>query len=248
MRTGRTRRVLTTLAGLSVATVFAAWPAAAQGDDPYIVAWIGGGSVVELPEQFVSGQDYVVGDLIDLYINGIFEGTATAEANDEGTGSPFFDIGFEAGDEIKLVRQSDGLERVLIAHDLQVLWASSRFDTVTGSAAPRSEVLILVGFSGELARFETVDVFGSFLADFSVPGDLPEEQTTHELSAGEIVAALQFDQDNDVTAFFAAASDSVAQPSSRSECMNGGWQSLARSDGSAFRNQGECVAYFSKGW
>ena len=208
----------------------------------------GTGSVAGLPEQFLGGQDYVVDDLVDLYINGVFEGTAIAEPNAEGTGSPFFEIGFEAGDEIKLVRQSDGLERVLIAHDLEVLWASSRFDTVTGSAESRSEVLVLIGFSGDLARYETVDVFGSFSADFSVPGDLPEEQTTYDLSPGELVAALQFDEDNDVTAYFAAASDAVAQPSSRGECMDGGWQRLARSDGSAFRNQGECVAYFSRGW
>lgn len=111
-------------------------PAAAQGDDPYITALIGGGSVAGLPEQFVGGQDYVVGDLVDLYINGVFEGTAIAEPNAEGTGTPFFDVGFEAGDEIKLVRQSDGLERVLIAHDLVVLWASSTFETVAGSPEP----------------------------------------------------------------------------------------------------------------
>ncbi len=235
------------LGALSLVVVVAG-PAVAQGDDPYIVAWIGGGSVAGAPEQFVSGQDYVVGDLVDLYINGVFEGTAIAEPNAEGTASPFFDIGFEAGDEIKLVRQSDGLERVLIAHDLEVLWASSTFDTVTGSAAPRSEVLVLIGFSGELARTETADVFGSFSADFTVPGDQPDEQTTYDLSPSELVAALQFDEDDDVTAFFAAASDTVAEPSSRGACMNGGWQSLARSDGSAFRNQGQCVAYFSRGW
>lgn len=247
MRKSLTRRVLMAVGALSLAVVVAG-PAVAQGDDPYITAWIGGGSVAGLPEQLVGGQDYVVGDLIDLYINGVFEGTAVAEPNAEGTGTPFFDVGFEAGDEIKLVRHSDGLERVLIAHDLEVLWASSTFDTVTGSAAPRSEVLVLSGESGECVRIETVDVFGSFLADFSVPGDQPEEQTTCDLSPGALVAAAQVDEDGDFTTFWAAASDTVAEPSSRSACMNGGWQSLARSDGSAFRNQGQCVAYFSRGW
>jgi hypothetical protein len=248
MRKSLTRRVVVALGALSLAVVVAG-PAAAQGDDPVITALIGGGSVAGLPDQFVGGQDYVVGDLVDLYINGVFEGTAIAEPNAEGTASPFFDVSFEAGDEIKLVRQGDGLERVLIAHDVEVLWASSTFDTVTGSAAPRSEVLVLIGLeSDEFVRIETVDVFGSFLADFSVPGDQPEEQTTYDLSPGVLVAAAQFDEDGDLTGFWAAASDAVAEPSSRNECMNGGWQSLARSDGSAFRNQGQCVAYFSRGW
>jgi hypothetical protein len=31
---------------------------------------------------------------------------------------------------------------------------------------------------------------------------------------------------------------------SKEDCKKGGWQTLRRSDGSAFRNQGACVSYF----
>lgn len=35
--------------------------------------------------------------------------------------------------------------------------------------------------------------------------------------------------------------------SSRDACMNGGWQSLRRANGSSFKNQGDCVSYASNG-
>jgi hypothetical protein len=35
--------------------------------------------------------------------------------------------------------------------------------------------------------------------------------------------------------------------SSQEDCKSGGWQSLKRSDGSSFRNQGDCVSYFASG-
>jgi hypothetical protein len=31
---------------------------------------------------------------------------------------------------------------------------------------------------------------------------------------------------------------------SKEDCKKGGWQALRRADGSAFRNQGDCVSYF----
>jgi hypothetical protein len=33
---------------------------------------------------------------------------------------------------------------------------------------------------------------------------------------------------------------------SKEDCKKGGWQTLRRSDGSSFRNQGDCVSYFKK--
>jgi hypothetical protein len=36
---------------------------------------------------------------------------------------------------------------------------------------------------------------------------------------------------------------SIAQPSTANACKNEGWESLTRADGSAFKNQGDCVSY-----
>jgi hypothetical protein len=40
---------------------------------------------------------------------------------------------------------------------------------------------------------------------------------------------------------------SLRVPASKDDCKNGGWQSLARQDGSAFNNQGACVSYVEAG-
>lgn len=36
-------------------------------------------------------------------------------------------------------------------------------------------------------------------------------------------------------------------PLTKDDCKNGGWQSLTRADGSAFRNQGDCIQYVNNG-
>lgn len=33
----------------------------------------------------------------------------------------------------------------------------------------------------------------------------------------------------------------------KEDCKKGGWQSLRKSDGQDFKNQGECVSYFASG-
>jgi hypothetical protein len=34
---------------------------------------------------------------------------------------------------------------------------------------------------------------------------------------------------------------------SKEDCKSGGWQTLRRSDGGTFKNQGDCVSYFASG-
>lgn len=36
-------------------------------------------------------------------------------------------------------------------------------------------------------------------------------------------------------------------PSSKDDCKNGGWKTLARADGSKFKNQGDCIQYANTG-
>jgi hypothetical protein len=37
------------------------------------------------------------------------------------------------------------------------------------------------------------------------------------------------------------------EPTSKDQCKDGGWQSLTRADGSAFKNQGDCIQYANTG-
>ena len=37
------------------------------------------------------------------------------------------------------------------------------------------------------------------------------------------------------------------EPTAKSDCMNGGWQTLADVDGNGFKNQGDCVSYVATG-
>jgi hypothetical protein len=48
---------------------------------------------------------------------------------------------------------------------------------------------------------------------------------------------------------FATPSAITVTPTSYSkeDCKSGGWQTLRRSDGSSFKNQGDCVSYFASG-
>jgi len=48
---------------------------------------------------------------------------------------------------------------------------------------------------------------------------------------------------NDTTYDFEIANE----PTSKEQCKNGGWQSLTRADGSAFKNQGDCIQYANTG-
>lgn len=41
--------------------------------------------------------------------------------------------------------------------------------------------------------------------------------------------------------------DFVVVPTNKDQCKNGGWTTLSRANGSAFKNQGDCVSYVSNG-
>lgn len=41
--------------------------------------------------------------------------------------------------------------------------------------------------------------------------------------------------------------DVIVTPSSKDSCKNGGWMTVTRADGSAFKNQGDCVSYVNNG-
>ena len=59
---------------------------------------------------------------------------------------------------------------------------------------------------------------------------------------GEMTTLIDnFNFNGDVTTF------GPSEPTAGGECKKGGWQDLEREDGTAFKNQGDCIQYFNTG-
>ena len=240
----RSTRVALAVA-LAIGLLGVAGPAGAQGDDPFVVSWVSGGSLVGFPvDSFVAGQDYVVGDEVELFVNGIPQGVANAELNAEGTGTPSYEIAVFPGDEVKLVRSIDAHTQTMVVADLAVTSASPNTDVVSGTADPHASVAVALN---DALRFVTADASGAFSADFSVPGQTADEQTIADLQEGMIGYAIQFHEGGNLTAAFWMAESMAAEPSSKSDCKKGGWESLTDAAGTPFKNQGDCVSYVATG-
>lgn len=191
------------LSVLLLAGAIGAEPVGAQTDptelpETRLIVVVDGGEVLGVPsDQYVSGQDWVDGDVIEMYLNGVYIATSTAEPNDEGTASPGFladELGFtlEPGDEVTLVRLSDALTYTHTVTGLAVDLANAQTDVVAGTAAAGSEVLVAAGgvFRSEIAS----STAGAWRADFSVPGDQPWEASTFDIDADTVGLAVQIDE------------------------------------------------------
>ena len=140
-------------------------------------------------EQGVSGQGWNPGDEIDLYINGEWVAQATAQGNAEGNASPMFDPTewgvIKPRDKVTLVRPEDGLTKDLVIASFALLGTNLEDDTVYGQAKPGANIMVFTRtISNEACfRFETADAHGSWLADFSVAGSDPGEETTCDIAS-----------------------------------------------------------------
>ncbi len=72
-------------------------------------------------------------------------------------------------------------------------------DTVSGAAAPESELDIWVHDVDNVWRHETVALDGTWLANFGIPGDEGNEEGTTDLNWGSNGNSSQCDTDNDCT-------------------------------------------------
>ena len=129
--------------------------------------------------QFVSGQNWVEGDVIELVLNGVSQGTAVAEANAEGTASPFFpDVSLETGDLLTLTAVSGaeaGFTSSHVVFELALTDVSVTADTVSGLATPLAEVVVFTAVELPFQyKVVTADASGNWLADFSSTFDIVE--------------------------------------------------------------------------
>ncbi len=79
-------------------------------------------------------------------------------------------------------------------------------------------------------------------ATFFAIGSGPTKVTgSGELSLGPNDCAYYPDNSGELTATV------IVYPISKDACKDGGWQNLSRQDGTAFKNQGNCVSYVNTG-
>ena len=101
-----------------------------------------------------------------------------------------------AGDTVTVTQSAETKSHMVTALSFTMVDADT--DMVSGSATPFSELDIWVG-GEDATRHETVDLNGTWLADFSTPGDAPGEEGTADLEHGSNVDASQCDADRDCT-------------------------------------------------
>jgi len=191
---------------LVMATVVA-YPAAAQVDPaaidvaPIIVQKC---CTDDQTHQIITGRGWQVGDVIDLYINGDYVATDTAEPNDVGSASPVFDaqaVGnyyLDPGEQVTFVRTSDGRTEAHTVTGLSVSHMDIDTDTVTGVTEPGAEVVVFIPGT-TIFRSEIADPVGDWTADFSVPGNQPGEEGTFDFDNSTELAVAQFDTDGNAT-------------------------------------------------
>ena len=146
--------------------------------------------------QAVTGQGWDIGDVIDLYINGEYVATAVAAGNSEGNASPLFDVSswgvIEAGDEVRLVRPSDGLTKEVVVTSF-TSFVNVEDDKVCGTATPEANMFASVPFGAppSYVQLDTANENGYWSANFA---------STYDNQYDTYGATGQYDEEHDITA------------------------------------------------
>ena len=210
------KRLISGLGVIALALGVLAAPARAQHDpgdtDVAPIIAVLGGFELMLPEgtevppelvldQVVSGQSWAVGDEVQFVLNGTYVATSIAEQNAEGSATPFFDLGslgvtIEPGDEITLALADGSRTEVHVVQNIDLSEIDITADSVSGLAAPGSELWVVTDNDIVTAHTVIADVSVSWLADFAGEYDLVEDS---------VVTVLQFDQAGNVSMLLRAA-------------------------------------------
>jgi hypothetical protein len=98
-------------------------------------------------------------------------------------------------------------------------------DTLIGSFSG------LTGLAGSAAN--------TFANPVGIGGSLTTATLIHFSGAGRVQVNSQISTTNNVVP--------TNVPTNKDQCMNGGWATLMRSDGSGFKNQGDCIQFVNTG-
>lgn len=199
------------LSGGLLAAALVAMPVGAQADviddlgEARVIALVDGAQLMGVPfNQFVSGQSWVEGDVIELFLNGVSQGTSVAEANAEGSASPSFeDVPLQTGDLVTLTAIAGvetGFSSSHVVLDLALTEVSTVEDTVAGTTTPFAEVVVLPDFEAvDGYQIVTADASGAWLADFSA---------TYDIVDSTWGGALRLDEQGNATGLWWAGSQS----------------------------------------
>ena len=162
-------------------------------------------------EEYIDGWEWSLGSLVTLNIDdpstspsidySATEIVTTAEWNPEETHVQFnlqgeFDL--QAGFIVTLTGPDHTKQHAVTG--LTILAVKPGADTVAGTAAPGSHVYVWVqGDMGRVDRHEVADASGSWVADFSVPGNEPGEGYLYDIVSDTGGEANQVDDDGDAT-------------------------------------------------
>lgn len=188
------------------ATVWATTPATYA---PIIVVLDGAQILGASGAQAVLGQGgWANNDEVDLFVNGDYVATAIADGNSEGCATPGFDlttlgITLLADDQVTLALTDGSRTETTVVADLALAGVDYAADTVAGHAQPAADVWVSASqaFYGTPVshRLETTNSAGQWSADFSVPGDEPDEQSVLDLVETTVIQATQFDDGGNAT-------------------------------------------------
>jgi hypothetical protein len=147
-------------------------------DEPQVVAWVDGYTNFSGPQdQYLSGQGWLVDEEVEFYVNEVYEATATAQPNAEGSATPdYFPVDpLVPGDVVRLVglgtAENGWTERVRVHEvtSLTVTSVNAGLDRVSGTSEPGSEVLVMA--IGATPRTVTADSAGKWSAEFAGVAD-----------------------------------------------------------------------------
>ena len=120
--------------------------------------------------------------------------TTVAQPNAEGNATPIFDTNewgvIQPGDEVKIVRQSDGLTKELIVTSFTT-FINVEDDKVYGTA-DRNANMVVNSLAGDshYAQFDTADAAGYWSVDF---------ESTYDITYDTVGGAGQYDDEYDMT-------------------------------------------------
>ena len=160
--------------------------------------WVGGFDII-------TGGGWPVGATLTLQIDDPTNGpgvayTATTVAHPGGSFSfnlmGIFDV--RAGQIVSVSDAADGITRTTTVTALTETLVDPGTDTVTGTAAPGSAVVVAVFGPPAGGRHVQADASGNWTANFAVPGS-PPDTGTYVITGGTAVGATQYDAEGNST-------------------------------------------------
>jgi hypothetical protein len=166
------------------------------------------------------------------------------------------------------VSDGNGMSAMHIISGLTVTAVDATHDTVSGTAAPGSRLMVSAAFhwpkdaanpTEQANRALVADASGHWTADFTTLSS-PDDHGTHDIRVGSGIWASQINPDPPFGwpgpgpfpwSLWGAVPQTwilqQLQPVTTQDCKNGGWAYVVDKLQNHFTNQGDCVSYVTTG-